>query len=154
MQIGDLNGVDLNSFAQDLVLKDVAANITAKKIIENLEALVLKTQHIESDSIYPDITGTAEQAIRLDMNDTVTRTIQFETIEVNRNVQVGTLNSLPFPDGFVTLDSEQELPSSSAVESIEMLGDIILIDGARVNGFDLKAEYNNTWLVIKKRTVI
>lgn len=130
-------------------MKDVTANITARKFIKNLETPLLTTYRIQSESVHPDILGTAEQAIRLDINDTVNRTLQFETITVGRNVQSATLNSLPFPSGFVTVDSEQELPSSLEVDSIEMLGDIILKDGARVNGFDLVAEYNNTWMVRK-----
>ena len=69
-------------------------------------------------------------------------------LTVNQNVKVFTLKDQPFPSGFVTLDTDQELPDSMEVERWIMLGDILLEDGARVNGFDLKAECANTWMVI------
>jgi hypothetical protein len=62
-------------------------------------------------------------------------------------VKVFTLNDQPFPSGFVTLDTDQELPDSMEVDRLIMLGDIVLKDGARVNGFDLNAECVNTWMV-------
>lgn len=76
------------------------------------------------------------------------RTMYFDTVEVIWNVQSAMLNNLSFPADFVTLDSEEELPNFMVVDKVVMLGrNITLEDGARVNGFDLKAECANTWMV-------
>jgi len=137
----------VTNFFKDVVLVDVDANITSPKNFERLETSRLSTHNLSSDSVYPDIISTARDAIRLDVSDIVNRTMVFETVIVHRNVKVSKLNDQPFPSGFVTLDTDQELPDSMVVDKVVMLGDIILEDGARVNGFDLKAECANTWMV-------
>ena len=142
-----MNDVDIKNFADDVVLVDVDANITSRKVFDKLETIALSTRRVQSDSVHPDVIGAAMQAIRLDINDTVNGTIQFDAVEIERNIKSSTLNGQPFPSGYVTLDSNQELPESMVVDKITMLGDITLENGARVNGFDLKAECANTWTV-------
>lgn len=144
----------MKKFIEDVVLVDVDANITSPKYFDQLETARLSTHSLSSDSVYPDIISTARDAIRLDVSDIVNGTMVFETISVNRNVKVSKLNDQPFPSGFVTLDTDQELPDSMVVDKLIMLGDIILEDGARVNGFDLKAECANTWMVTAKNNCL
>lgn len=139
--------MDIKKFAEDVVLVDVDANITSRKVFENLATSKMSTGHVQSNSVFPDVINTATQAIRLDIDDTVNGTIQFADVTIERNIKSSTLNGQPFPAGYVTLDSSQELPDSMVVDKIVMLGDIILEDGARVNGFDLNAECANTWMV-------
>lgn len=137
----------MKKFVEDVVMMDIDANITSRKNFDQLETTRLSTQNLSSDSVYPDIISTARDAIRLDVNEIVNGTMVFDSVTVNQNVKVFTLNDQPFPSGFVTLDTDQELPDSMEVERLIMLGDILLEDGARVNGFDLKAECANTWMV-------
>ncbi len=144
----------MKKFIEDVVLVDVNANITSPKNFDQLETTGLSTHSLSSDSVYPDIISTARDAIRLDVSDIVNGTMVFETISVNRNVKVSKLNDQPFPSGFVTLDTDQELPDSMVIDKVIMLGDIILEDGARVNGFDLKAECENTWMVTAKNNCL
>lgn len=129
------------------MLADVDATIISKKSFDKIETPLMSTLSLKCHSVYPDVIDTAERAIRLDVNDIVNRTIQLDTVTVNRNVQSFSLNGLSFPSSFVTLDSEQSLPHSTEIDRLVMLGDIVLEDGAKVNGFNLKAECANTWMV-------
>lgn len=148
LYVAELNNVNIKKFVDDVVLMDVDANITAKKNFNNIETVQMSTRNISSDSTYPDVMRIARQAVRLDVDETVNGTIVFDTVTVSKNVQAFRLNSQPFPAGFVTLDSVQELSDSMELNRLTMLGDIMLEDGAQVNGFDLKAECANTWMVI------
>lgn len=147
LNVAELNNVNIKKFLDDLVLLDVDANITAKKNFIDLKTARLSTRNLSSNSVYPDVMGTARQAIRLDVNDTVNGTIVFATVMVSKNVQTSRLNNQHFPSGFVSLDGDQELSETLEVDKITMLGDILLEDGARVNGLDLKVECTNTWMV-------
>lgn len=151
LTVGELNGVDVKKFVEDVVLTDVDANITSLKNFDQLETTRLSTHSLSSDSVYPDVISTARDAIRLDVNEIVNGTMVFDSVTVNQNVKVFTLNDQPFPSGFVTLDTDQELPDSMEVDRLIMLGDILLEDGARVNGMDLKAECDNTWMVTSNK---
>lgn len=147
LNVAELNNVNIKKFLDDVVLLDVEANITAKKNFIDLKTARLSTRDLSSNSVYPDVMGTARQAIRLDVNDTVNGTIVFATVTVSKNVQTSRLNNQHFPSGFVSLDGDQELSETLEVDKITMLGDILLEDGARVNGLDLKVECTNTWMV-------
>lgn len=131
----------------EVVLVDVDANITSRKVFEEVEAAQLLAGSVQCDTVYPDVLTTTAQAIRVDVSGTVNRTLYFDTLAIKRNIQLATLNGQSFPSGFITLDSDQELPESLTLEKLVMLGDITFEDGARVNGYDLSAECANTWMV-------
>lgn len=126
---------------------DVDANITSKKILFNVETPLVSTHGLTCDSVFPDVIGTALQAIRLDIDEVVNRTVYFDEVEAISNVKSTMLNDLSFPADFVTLDGDQELFNFMMVDKVVINGNITLGDETRVNGFDLNAECANTWMV-------
>lgn len=126
---------------------DVDANITSKKILFNVETPLVSTHGLTCDSVFPDVIGTALQAIRLDIDEVVNRTVYFDEVEAISNVKSTMLNDLSFPADFVTLDGDQELFNFMMVDKVVINGNITLEDETRVNGFDLNAECANTWMV-------
>lgn len=146
----DVNGVDLKAFAKDVVLLDTDAVITARKSFEAVMVHKLTTPNVTCGSVSPDVIGTAKGAIRLYVDTNATEinvTISFTDLLVRGDVRLSTLNGRPFPDGYMTVNGSQELASSLVADRVIVLGDILLEEGARVNGFDLEAELANTWMV-------
>jgi len=145
----DLNGVDPVAFSNDVVLLDVDAEIEAKKNFETLKVNLLTAPEIICKSVHPDVIRTAAEAVKLDHNnEMVTGPVHFEDLVVKGDVELSTLNGRSFPDGFLMLDGDQDLPSSLVADRVSVLGDIQLLKGARINGLDLDAEIANTWMVI------
>ena len=149
MSVERLNGVDVVAFANDVVLRDEDAVITGRKVVDNLRVHNLTTDRLNCASTLPDVIFAAEKVIRLDQDQTVEATIVFdEDLIVDGHVHLaGQLNGHSFPDGYFLLDVDQELPFNYSVDSITMLGDVEFVPGARIEGLDLKAECDNTWMV-------
>ena len=143
-----VNGVDVNEFSKDVVLRDADAVITGRKSVEDVHFGNLSTHHLRCHHTVPDVEFAAHNAIRLDQDQSVEATIIFDQVVVNGDVHLaGQLNGHSFPDEYILLDVDQELLSDYTIDDLVTRGDIELVEGALVNGYDLKAECDNTWMV-------
>jgi len=155
LNTGHVNGVDLVTFADDVVLRDEDAVIPSKKVFERVETSELfSTDGVaHCDSVEPNIIQTAADAVRLDRDEFIVGPVTFiEPIRVTGDVHLKSLNGLNFPSDYVSLNGDQELLGSSfTVDRISVLQNIEFADGARLNGFNLTAECANAWLIDDNR---
>lgn len=146
-----LNGVDVIEFSRDVVLRDDDAVITGRKSVENVHIWHLSTDSIQCQHVSPDIMFAANKSIRLDQDQSIEATIIFDEVMVDGDVHLeGQLNGHSFPDGYILRDIDQELPFEYMIEKLVTRGDIELGDDALVDGYNLKAECANTWMVSRK----